>query len=95
MPQPKDKDWLNGYKSKTPIYAVYKRPTSAFFIVQLSHPYMTTGKIIHITICKIDSQWEFAVCLRELKSVLHENLDGWEGVCVCVCMCVSELVSGV
>ena len=28
MPQPKYKDWLNGYKSKTPIYAVYKRPTS-------------------------------------------------------------------
>ena len=28
MPQPKDKDWLNGYKNKTHIYAVYKRPTS-------------------------------------------------------------------
>ena len=28
MPQPKDKDWLNGNKNKTPIYAVYKRPTS-------------------------------------------------------------------
>ena len=28
MPQPKDKDWLNGYKNKTPIYAAYKRPTS-------------------------------------------------------------------
>ena len=28
MPQTKDKDWLNGYKSKTPIYAVYKRTTS-------------------------------------------------------------------
>ena len=28
MPQPKDKDWLNGYKNKTPIYVVYKRPTS-------------------------------------------------------------------
>ena len=28
MPQPKDKDWLNGYKNKTPIYAVYERPTS-------------------------------------------------------------------
>ena len=28
MPQPKDKDWLNGYKYKTPIYVVYKRPTS-------------------------------------------------------------------
>ena len=28
MPQPKDKDWPNGYKNNTPIYAVYKRPTS-------------------------------------------------------------------
>ena len=28
MPQPKDKDWLNGHKNKTPIYVVYKRPTS-------------------------------------------------------------------
>ena len=28
MPQQKDKDWLNGYKNKTPIYAVYKRSTS-------------------------------------------------------------------
>ena len=28
MPPPKDKDWINGYKNKTPIYAVYKRPTS-------------------------------------------------------------------
>ena len=26
--QPKDIDWLNGYKNKTHIYAVYKRPTS-------------------------------------------------------------------
>ena len=26
--QPKDKDWPNGYKNKTPIYAGYKRPTS-------------------------------------------------------------------
>ena len=26
--QPKDKNWLNGYKNKTPIYVVYKRPTS-------------------------------------------------------------------
>ena len=24
MPQPKDKDWLNGYKNKTLIYTVYK-----------------------------------------------------------------------
>ena len=26
MPQPKDKDWPNGYKNKTPLYAAYKRP---------------------------------------------------------------------
>ena len=25
---PKDKDWPNGYKNKTPIYSVYKIPTS-------------------------------------------------------------------
>ena len=28
MFQQKDIDWLNGYKNKTHIYAVYKRPTS-------------------------------------------------------------------
>ena len=28
MPQPKDKDRLNAYKNKVPIYAVYERPTS-------------------------------------------------------------------
>ena len=28
MLQTKDIDWLNGYKNKTRIYAVYKRPTS-------------------------------------------------------------------
>ena len=28
MPQPKDKDWLTGYKNKTPTYVVYKRPGS-------------------------------------------------------------------
>ena len=35
MPQPKDKDWLNGYKNKTPIDAVYKRPTSILVIRNL------------------------------------------------------------
>ena len=28
MLQPKDTDWLNGYKNKSHIYAVYKKPTS-------------------------------------------------------------------
>jgi len=33
----------------------------------------------HVTVCKIDSQCEFCVCLRELKQGLCVNLDGWEG----------------
>ena len=77
---------------------------SAFFTVQHSHPYMTTGKTIaltrqtfvgkvmsllfnmlsrlvitYITICKIDNQWEFAVCLRKLKQGLFINLEWWDG----------------
>ena len=35
MPQPKDKDWLNGYKNKTTIDAVYERPTSNLVIRNL------------------------------------------------------------
>ena len=33
----------------------------------------------YITICKIDSQWEFALCLRKLKQGLCINLEGWDG----------------
>ena len=33
----------------------------------------------YITICKIDSQWEFVLCLRELKQGLCINLEGWDG----------------
>ena len=33
----------------------------------------------HSTICKIDSQWEFAVWLRKLKQGLCINLEGWNG----------------
>ena len=32
-----------------------------------------------ITICRIESQWEFAVWLRELKQRLCINLEGWDG----------------
>ena len=32
-----------------------------------------------ITTCKIDSQWDFAVWLRELKQGLCDNLEGWDG----------------
>ena len=34
---------------------------------------------VYNTICKIDSQWEFAVWLRELKPGLCNNLKGWDG----------------
>ena len=33
----------------------------------------------YITICKTDSQWECAVCLRKLKNGLCINLEGWDG----------------
>ena len=32
-----------------------------------------------MSIYKIDSRWEFAVCLRELKQGLCINLEGWDG----------------
>ena len=34
----------------------------------------------YITICKIDSQREFAVWLRKLKQGLCINLEGWDGM---------------
>ena len=33
----------------------------------------------YITICTIDSQREFSVCLRKLKQSLYINLEGWDG----------------
>ena len=34
---------------------------------------------IYIIICKIDSQSEFAVCLRKLRHSLCINLGQWDG----------------
>ena len=53
----------------------------------------------YITICKIDSQWEFAVWLRKLKQGPWLNLEGWngegdgrrskrEGMYICICIYV-------
>ena len=33
----------------------------------------------YITMCKVESQWEFAVWLRKLKQGLCANLEGWDG----------------
>ena len=46
--------------------------------------YVDSNMETYITICKIDSQWESAVHLRELKQGLCVNLEGkgggrWEG----------------
>ena len=37
------------------------------------------GKETYITICKKDSQQEFAVWLRKLKQGLCINLEEWDG----------------
>ena len=41
--------------------------------------YRESNMEIYITICKIDSQWEFAVWFKELKQGLRNNLKGWDG----------------
>jgi len=41
--------------------------------------YMKSNMETYITICKIDSQWEFAVWLRKFKLGLCINLDGQNG----------------
>ena len=33
----------------------------------------------YITVCKIDSQQEFALWLRKLKQGFYSNLEGWNG----------------
>ena len=33
----------------------------------------------YIAMCKIDSQHEFAICLRKLKQGLCDNLERWGG----------------
>ena len=37
------------------------------------------GESTYITICKIDSQREFAAWLRKLKQGLSISLEGWDG----------------
>ena len=41
--------------------------------------YGESNMVTYITICKIDSQWEFAVWLRKHKQGLCINLEGWNG----------------
>ena len=41
--------------------------------------YAKSNMETYISICKIDSQLEFAICLRKLKQGLYINLEGWDG----------------
>ena len=41
--------------------------------------YGKNNRETYITICKIDSQWEFAVCLRKLRQRLFISVEGWDG----------------
>ena len=41
--------------------------------------YRESNMQTYITVCKIDNQWEFAVCLRKLQQGLCINLEGWDG----------------
>ena len=40
--------------------------------------YENSSMETYITICKIDSQLEFVVCLRKLKQGLCTDLEGWD-----------------
>ena len=41
--------------------------------------YAKSNMETYITICKLDSQWEFAVWLEKPKQGLCINLKGWDG----------------
>ena len=41
--------------------------------------YIESNMETYITICKIDGQWKFAVCLRRLKQGLCISLEAWDG----------------
>ena len=47
--------------------------------VKLKKMYAKSNTETYITMCKIDSQQEFAVWLRKLKQGLCVNLEGWGG----------------
>ena len=56
-----------------------KRWNDCFREVGEGEMYGESNMEIYNTICKIDSHWEFAMWLRELKHGLWESLEGWDG----------------
>ena len=62
MLQPKDTDWLNGYRSKTHIYNVYKKPTSE---LKRSKPQVRS--------LQTSLQTTFRLKVRGWESIFHTN----------------------
>ena len=62
--------WRNGHRKQT--YGHGERGGEG-------EMYAESNMETYITICKIDSQREFAACFRKLKQRLCINLDGWDG----------------
>ena len=50
-----------------------------FDFLRVCEMYGKNNMETYITICKIDSQQEFAVWLRKLKQGFCINLEGWNG----------------
>ena len=62
---------------------------SVFFMVQLSHPYMTTGKTIALTICPA------VLGLEQHSSLLPVAVLTWHSPCLSVTMFLSSYRSGI
>ena len=62
--------WRNGHREQT--YGHEERGAEG-------EMYGKSNMETHITICKIDSQRDFAICLRKLKPGLGINPEGWDG----------------
>ena len=54
-------------------------PVRMVIIKKSTNMYAKSNMETYITICKIDSQQEFAIWLRKLKQGLCINLQGWDG----------------
>ena len=64
-----EKQWRNRHREET--YGNEKRGREG-------EMYGKSNLETYITICKMDSQQEFAIWLRKLKQVLCINLEGWD-----------------